>query len=300
MRVTKLYQNKKPVVSMEFFPPRNENAAASFSTLLDALAVHQPDYMSVTFGAGGSTRDGSYQTVKQILMDKRQRTVAYIAGYGLGPDEIRAVLDKYKELGVETIFVIRGDQPRENDFTPHPDSFAYAADMIAFIKKHYDFTLGCAGYPEGHIEAESLDKDIDWLRKKVDEGAEYIVTQYFYDNAFYYEYVDKCRAKGIQVPIVPGVMPVYSVKMTQMLSKVCGSTITDKLRQRLDDVDAEDKEAVLDLGIEFAVEQCRQLLKSGVPGLHFYTMDRSRSTGEILKRLKPELNQLGGACPSPA
>jgi len=291
MRVTNLYQDKKPIVSLEFFPPRDEKAAAAFGTLLDALAVHQPDYMSVTFGAGGSTRDGSYQTVKQILKDKQQPTVAYIAGYGLGPDEIRDVLDKYKELGVQTIFVIRGDQPRETDFAPHPECFTYAADMIAFIKKHYDFTLGCAGYPEGHIEAESLEKDIDWLKKKVDNGAEYIVTQYFYDNAFFYEYVDKCRARGIHVPIVPGIMPVYSVKMTQMLSKVCGSSITAKLRQRLDDVDDEDKEAVLNLGIEFATEQCRDLLESGVPGLHFYTMDRSRTTDEILKRLKQGLNQ---------
>ncbi|MFZ5569671.1 MAG: methylenetetrahydrofolate reductase [Thermodesulfobacteriota bacterium] len=288
MRVTRLYENKKPVISMEFFPPRNEKAAATFGALIDKLAVHQPDYMSVTFGAGGSTRDGSYQTVKEVMIDKKQPTVAYIAGFGLGPDDIRAVLDKYKELGVETIFVIRGDQPRETEFTPHPHSFPYAADMIAFIKKHYDFTLGCAGYPEGHIEAQSLENDIACLKKKVDNGADYVVTQYFYDNAFYYEYVDKCLAKGVQAPIVPGVMPVYSVKMTQMLSSVCGSSITKKLQQRLDAVDADNKDAVQNVGIEFATEQCRELLKAGVPGLHFYTMDRSQSTCEILNRLKQE------------
>lgn len=273
---------------MEFFPPRNEKAAATFGTLIDELAVHRPDYMSVTFGAGGSTRDGSYQTVTELMIEKKQPTVAYIAGYGLGPDEIRTVLDKYKELGVETIFVIRGDHPRETGFTPHPGSFPYASNMIAFIKKHYDFTLGCAGYPEGHIEAESLEKDISCLKRKVDNGAEYVVTQYFYDNAYFFEYADKCRAKGINVPIVPGVMPVYSVKMTHMLAKVCGSTIPDKLQDRLDAVNADDKDAVSNLGIDVATEQCRELVKEGVAGLHFYTMDRGQSTREILNRLKQE------------
>ncbi len=288
MRVTELYKNKQPVISMEFFPPRNEKAAAGFGALIDDLSQLQPDYMSVTFGAGGSTRDGSYQTVKQILIDKKQPTVAYIAGYGLSPDEISEVLDAYKELGVETIFVIRGDQQKGTDFNPHPDSFSYASDLISFINDRYDFTLGCAGYPEGHIEAESLDKDIEFLKLKVDNGAQYVVAQYFYDNSFFLDYVEKCRKAGIDVPIIPGIMPVYTVKLTNILSKVCGATITKALRDKLDNVDAEDKDAVLKLGIDFAVDQCRGLLKAGVPGLHIYTMNRSRSTTAILKQLKQE------------
>ncbi|MFO7557274.1 MAG: methylenetetrahydrofolate reductase [Desulfobacterales bacterium] len=289
MRVTRLYEsNKKPVISMEFFPPRNEKASETFETLIDDLSKVNPDYMSVTFGAGGSTRDGSCLTVKQIMVDKNVPTVAYIAGYGLGPDEITDVLDKYKELGVETIFVIRGDKPRDDDFIPHPDSFSYASDMIAFIKERYDFTLGCAGYPEGHVEAESLEKDIKYLKRKVDNGAEYVVAQYFYDNRYFFEYVEKCRAIGINVPIIPGIMPVYTVKMTHMLSKVCGSAITEPLQQKLNEVDADDKDAVLTLGIDFAFGQCRELLKKGVAGLHFYTMDRSKSTAEIMNRLKQE------------
>jgi methylenetetrahydrofolate reductase (NADPH) len=289
MRVTSLYEsNKKPVISLEFFPPRNEKAAEIFGTLIDDLSKINPDYMSVTFGAGGSTRDGSYHTVKQIMVDKKVPTVAYIAGYGLGPNEITDVLDKYKELGVETIFVIRGDKPRDDNFTPHPDSFSYASDMIAFIKERYDFTLGCAGYPEGHVEAESLEKDIKYLKRKVDNGAEYVVAQYFYANRYFFEYVEKCRAIGIKVPIIPGIMPVYTVKMTHMLSKVCGSTITEPLQRKLDAVDADDKDAVLNLGIDFAAEQCRELLKKGVAGLHFYTMNRSESTTEIINRLKQE------------
>ncbi|MCK5097251.1 MAG: methylenetetrahydrofolate reductase, partial [Desulfobacteraceae bacterium] len=210
MRVTDLYKKEKPVISMEFFPPRSEKAAEKFDTIIDTLSESNPDYMSVTFGAGGSDRDGSYQTVKKIMIDKNIPTVAYIAGYGIGPDEITKVLDRYKELGVKTIFVIRGDKPREDDFTPHPDSFSYASEMIAFINANYDFTLGCAGYPEAHVEAKSLDKDIEYLKLKVDNGAQYVVAQYFYDNQYFFDYVEKCRAAGINVPIVPGIMPVYT------------------------------------------------------------------------------------------
>ncbi|MDM8515860.1 methylenetetrahydrofolate reductase [Desulfobacterales bacterium HSG16] len=288
MRVANLYKSEKPVVSMEFFPPRNEKAAKNFGPLINKLSQLEHGYMSVTFGAGGSTRDGSYQTVKELIVEKKRPTVAYIAGFGLGPDEITKILDKYKDLGVETIFVIRGDKPEGDDFSPHPESFAYASEMIAFIKNRYDFTLGCAGYPEGHIEAANRKKDIEYLKLKVDNGAEYIVSQYFYDNALFFEYVEKCRAIGINVPIIPGLMPVYTVKMTKMLSRICGSAIGGKLQGRLDAVDADDKDAVLNLGIDFAVEQCRGLLKEGVAGLHFYTMNRSKSTSAIINRLKDE------------
>jgi len=288
MRVTSLYENKNPVISMEFFPPRNEDAVRTFSKTLDELAELKPDYMSITFGAGGSTRDGSYQTVKEIMVDKKQPTVAYIAGYGFGPEEITDVLDKYQALGVKTIFVIRGDKPSNDKSTPHSQRFVYASEMISFIKQRYDFTLGCAGYPEGHVEAKSLEKDIEYLKCKVDNGAEYVVAQYFYDNVIFFDYVKKCRAVGVAVPIIPGIMPVYTVKMTKMLSKVCGSTIPDNLQSRLDAVDADDKGAVLKLGIDIATEQCRGLLKEGVAGLHFYTMDRSYSTTQIINNLKAE------------
>ena len=288
MRVTELYHNKKTVLSMEFFPPRNEEAREKFGNTIDKLSESRPDYMSVTFGAGGSNREGSLQTVKDVMIDKKLPTVAYIAGYGLGPDEIVEVLDRYKELGVETIFVIRGDEPRQEDFIPHPESFPHASDMIAFIKDRYDFTIGCAGYPEGHIEAESFEKDIEYLKLKVDNGAEYVVAQFCYDNAYFFNFVEKCRAAGIDVPIIPGIMPVYTAKMTRILSKVCGATITPKLQKRLDEVDQEDKEAVLQLGIDFAARQCKELLQQGVSGLHFYTMNRSRSTTEIISRLKEE------------
>jgi methylenetetrahydrofolate reductase (NADPH) len=288
MRVSSLYKNSnKLVVSMEFFPPRDEKSEAKFGTIIDNLSQLKPDYMSVTFGAGGSNRDGSYQTVKH-LMDKKLPTVAYIAGLGLSPDEIIEILDRYKAIGVETIFVIRGDKPQGDDYVPHPDSFSYASEMIAFIKERYDFTLGCAGYPEGHIEAESLEKDIEFLKLKQTNGAEYVVAQYCYDNNYFFDYIEKCRAVGITIPIIPGIMPVYTVKMTKMLAKVCGTSFNDEFQGKLDELAKSDKDEVLNFGIDFAVEQCRELVKKGVAGLHFYTMDRSKSTTEIITRLRKE------------
>lgn len=288
MRVTDLYRQRKPVISMEFFPPRDQSAVEKFSGTIKLLSGLNPDYFSVTFGAGGSTRDGSYQLVKNLVIQEKLPTVAYIAGFGLSPDDIRTVLDAYQALGVQTIFVIRGDRPATKDFKAHPDSFKYASDLIAYIKTHYDFTLGCAGYPEGHIESESLDTDIGYLKQKVNAGAQYIVTQYFYDNDYFFNFVEKCRQQRIDVPIIPGIMPVYTVKMTRMLSEICGSAIPEKLDAQLKTIDPDDKAAVLELGIEVALDQCRGLLEKGVAGLHFYTMDRSKTTLEILRRLSQE------------
>lgn len=288
MRVTELYNNQQPVVSMEFFPPRDEQAAQKFDQVVDDLAAVKPDYMSVTFGAGGSNREGSYQTVKKLMIDKGKPTVAYITGYGLGPNEITDVLDKYRDLGVETIFVIRGDKPRDDQFVAHPESFSYASELIAFIRENYDFILGCAGYPEGHIEAESLEKDIGFLKRKQDSGASYVVAQYCYDNQLFFDYVARCREAGVTIPIVPGIMPVYTLKLTENLCKICGSSIPDNLRQKMAEVKDQGSEAVRNMGIDFALAQCRELLENGVCGLHFYTMDRSISTVAIVNQLRQE------------
>jgi methylenetetrahydrofolate reductase (NADPH) len=288
MRAAELYNKKRPVISMEFFPFRDDKTAENFNKTIDALAPLNPDYLSVTFGAGGSTREGSAQTINTIIKEKELPCVAYIAGYGLSPDHICRVLDHYQAQGIKTIFILRGDQPRETDFVPHPKSFAHASDLISFIGGRYDFDLGCAGYPEGHVEALSLEKDIEYLKLKVDAGAQYVVVQYFYDNAYFFDYEKKCRQAGIDVPIIPGIMPVYTLKMTRALSKICGTKIPGKLAQKMDTIDGEDKAAVLDLGINFALDQCRELLEKGVSGLHFYTMNRSHSTREIIRRLKLE------------
>ena len=289
MKVTDIWNSsQKPTVSFELFPARSEKAAGSLEKAIERLAGLKPDLVSVTFGAGGSTREGSRQLVEKLKHEKGLEVIAYFAGYGLGPEDILAVLDSYQAIGVESILVVRGDPPRDKEFEPHPDSLPYASDLVAFIRPRYSFCIGVAGYPEGHIDAPSKEKDLEYLKLKVDQGAEYIITNYFYDNRYFFDFVERCRGIGIEVPILPGVMPIYSVKMMEMLAGMCGATITDEVRQGIAALAEGDKEALVAFGIEFAFRQCAELLEAGVPGLHIYTMDRSKSAVGVVNRLRNE------------
>jgi len=291
MRVRDLIAKKKgkPIISFELSRPKNEQAAANLEKALDKMVAAEPDYVSVTFGAGGSTREGSFELVDKLKNERGLPTVAYLAGVGLGRDDLASCCDRFKELGVQTLFVIRGDPPTWDDsYEPHPEAFRHASDLLAFIKSRYDFCLGAAAYPEGHIEAESLDKDVEYVKLKQDKGADYIVAQYFYDNQYYFDFLEKAKAAGVTVPIFPGVMPIYTVKLMETLAKVCGVTITDEVRVGLGKLPPDDKDAVGNFGIDLATKQCRGLLERGVPGLHCYTMNRGKAVFDILKTLRTE------------
>lgn len=287
MKLTDLWASKgKPTLSFELFPARTEKAAANLEKAIDKLAALGPDFVSVTFGAGGSTRTGSRQLVEKLKQDKGLEVLTYFACYGLGPDEIISVLDDYQALGIENVLAVRGDEPREGDFEPHPESLPHATDLVSFIKPRYDFCLGVAAYPEGHIDAESKAKDLEYLKMKVDLGAEYIITNYCYDNNYFFDFVDRCRDVGIDVPILPGVMPIYSVKMMEMLAGLCGATITEEIEDGIASLPEGDIEALADFGIEFATRQCTELIENGVPGIHIYTMDRSKASVGIVGNLR--------------
>lgn len=289
MKVIDLWKSdQKTTISFELFPARSDKGAETLEKTIDQLAALNPDYVSVTFGAGGSTREGSRQLLQKLKHEKGLEVLAYFACFGLGPEEIGSVLDSYHELGIGSILAVRGDAPRDESFKPHPDSLLYASDLVAFIQQRYDFCLGVAGYPEGHIDTPDKDKDLEYLKLKVDQGGEYIITNYFYDTRYFFDFVDRCRAIGIKVPIVPGIMPIYSVKMMEMLAGMCGATITEEVRNGLASIEDGDKDALIAFGIEFAYRQCAELLKAGVPGLHIYTMDRSASTVGLVNRLRDE------------
>jgi methylenetetrahydrofolate reductase (NADPH) len=290
MHVTDLWQQKRPTISFELFPARTADAAAKLDQVINELAALGPDFVAVTFGAGGSTREGSRQLVARLKNDLKLEVMAYFAGYGLGPGDITGVLNDYQTLGVDNLLVVRGDAPHgQPDFRPHPESLPYASDLLAFIRARYPaFCLGAAGYPEGHIEAVSRGKDLEYLKLKVDQGAQFIITNYFYDNRFYFDFVDQCRGLGVTVPILPGVMPIFSLKMTANLAKLCGASLAPDLSARLAALPAGDPAALLAFGIDFAAEQCRGLIQAGAPGLHFYTMDRSPSTAGVLTKLRQE------------
>lgn len=288
MKLVDLWQkSQKPTLSFELFPARTPKAAERLESTIDLLADLRPEFVSVTFGAGGSTREGSYQLIHKLIHEKGLEVLGYFAGYGLGPDEILSILDGYQDLGLQNILIVRGDEPRELEgWEPHPKSFPHASDLIAYVKARYDFSFGCAGYPEGHIDAESTAADLEYLKLKVDNGAEYIITNYAYDNQYFFDFVDRCQAARIKVPILPGIMPVYSLKMLHMLAGLCGATITNKLQAGIDVLPEDDKAALEEFGIEFALEQCVGLIKAGVPGLHIYTMNRSSSTAGIVSHLR--------------
>jgi methylenetetrahydrofolate reductase (NADPH) len=290
MKATDIWNaGARPTVSFELFPPRSEKAAEKLEKTIDELVAVKPDFVSVTFGAGGSTREGSRQLIEKLKNVKGQKVIGYFAGYGLGPEDIKAVLDSYRALDIKSILVVCGDPPHDQEgFEPHRQSLPYASDLLEFIRPRYDFCLGAAGYPEGHIKAESKEKDIEYLKLKVDNGAEYIISNYFYDNQYYFDFVEGCRSAGINVPILAGIMPIYSIKMMKMLAGLCGATITDEVRQGISILPEDDKEALVNFGVDFAVRQCKDLLKSGVPGLHIYTMDRSSSSVAIVKHLRRE------------
>jgi methylenetetrahydrofolate reductase (NADPH) len=289
MKVIDLWQSgQKPSISFELFPARSDKAAETLEKTIDQLAALNPDFVSVTFGAGGSTREGSRQLLQKLKLEKGLDVLAYFACFGLGPEDMVSVLDSYHGLGVESVLAVRGDAPRDETFEPHPDSLPYASDLVAFIRQRYAFCLGVAAYPEGHIDAPDRNKDLEYLKLKVDQGGEYIITNYFYDTGYFFEFVERCRDIGIEVPIVPGIMPIYSIKMMEMLAGMCGATITEDVRKGLSSLEEGDKEALIEYGIEFAYRQCAELLKAGVPGLHIYTMDRGASTVGLVNRLRAD------------
>jgi methylenetetrahydrofolate reductase (NADPH) len=285
-----LIRNKeKPVISFEFSRPKSEKAAMNLDKALTKLKTVAPDYVSVTFGAGGSTSEGSVQLVEKLKKDFDFNVVAYIAGVGLSPSMMIEILNKFKDLSVETMFVIRGDAPTwDEHYKPSPDAFSHASDMISFIRNNYDFCLGVAGYPEGHIEAESIDRDMEYLKLKVINGAEYIVTQYCYDNQYFYDFIERARIAGIEVPIIPGIMPIYTEGLMNNLANVCGVTIPNGIRNKLAGLPPDDKIAVTELGLQLALRQCRELLTKGVPGLHFYTMNRANTVVSVVETLRKE------------
>lgn len=291
MRVSGLFEKMagRPVISFEFSRPKTDKAAANLDKALELLKAVAPDYVSVTFGAGGSTREGSFGLVDKLKNEKGFEVVAYVASVGLAPADLTESLDRFKALGMETIFAIRGDAPTwDESYKPHPEALSYASELISFIKERHDFCVGAAGYPEGHLEAVSKEKDLEYLKLKQDKGAEYIVAQYFYDNQYFFDFVRRARAVGVTVPIVPGIMPIYTVKMMENLARLCGATITDAIQEGLAKVDPEDKGAVGRFGIDFATDQCRGLLKNGVSGLHFYTMNRGKGVSTIVQTLRDE------------
>lgn len=271
-------QKPHPLRSLEFFPPKDEAGVEVLRQTAKTLKRIAPDFVSVTYGAGGSTRERTAQ-VSRILREEIGFTVMpHLTCVGHTRDELNAVADNLFTGGYRNIMTLRGDPPKgQTEFVPYKDGLRYGSDLVALLKaRHPEFCLGVGGYPEKHPEAPSLEVDLDNLKRKVDAGASFVTTQLFFDNAVYYRFVEKCRARGITVPIVPGIMPVLSLKQIKRFTEMCGAHLPPHLVTRLE-VAAEDADVVEMIGLDWALDQIRGLLANGAPGYHLYIMNRAKS-----------------------
>ncbi|MEI8088236.1 MAG: methylenetetrahydrofolate reductase [NAD(P)H] [Opitutaceae bacterium] len=275
--ISELFALGRPLRSLEFFPPKDDAGVEALRATAAALKRMNPDFVSVTYGAGGTTRDRTAQVCDFLKCDFGFTVMPHLTCVGHSREELSKVADRIHASGFRNVMTLRGDPPKgETAFTPYKDGLRYASDLVELLKsRHSGFCLGVGGYPEKHPEAPSLEIDLAHLKRKVDAGAAFITTQLFFDNAIYYRFVDKCRAYGINVPIVPGIMPVLSLKQIQRFTAMCGTTLPQKLITRLE-VAAENTEVVETIGIDWALTQIRDLLKQGAPGYHLYILNRAK------------------------
>lgn len=287
MRVRDAYQPGRLGLSIEVFPPKSEQGDAALYETLDRLRPYQPAFVSCTYGAGGSTRLRTVDICRTIQARFGLSSTAHFTCVGSTREELLDWLRLAVQAGIGNIMALRGDPPQgATEFKPVAGGLAHANELVSLIRTaHPELGIGVAGYPEKHPEAPSLAVDLDNLKRKVDAGADAVFTQLFFDNRSYLSFVDRCRRSGIRVPIVPGIMPITEFARIKRITALCGAVIPAPLAQRLEAVQ-DDKAAQFEVGVEYAIEQCRELVSAGVPGIHFYVLNRSEATEQILRTLK--------------
>ena len=284
MKIKDILQEKR-TVSCEFFPPREEDGIPAVFRAIDRVSDFNPDFISVTYGAGGSTRAFTERITTQVKQDTDLEVMAHLTCVAQTKDEVQGVLERLDEAGIENVIALRGDPPRgEAAFVPVEGGFHHATELIEHIRAHFGFGLAAACYPEGHTESPDLDWDIRYAREKVDKGADFLISQLFYDNRYFFDFLERAEQAGINVPIIPGILPILNTAQIRRFTSLCGATIPAELDRQLEQY-ADDDNAVRELGIEYATNQVRELWDEGVPGVHFYVLNRSYSVSRILSNL---------------
>jgi methylenetetrahydrofolate reductase (NADPH) len=296
MRIAERLLMPSPCFSFEFLPPKTDAGRENLMQTLRELRELEPAFVSVTYGAGGSTKQITTDLVAHIKSDTGIEAMAHLTCVGHDQDELGRILDRLQEAGVENVLALRGDPPAQpgargpQPFTPVTGGFRYGSELVTFIRHgqrsgRWRFCLGGACYPEGHIECPQRDDDLRNLATKVEAGTEFLITQLFFDNAFYFDFLQRAQAQRIRVPIVPGIMPITSFEQVERFTRLCGATIPMRLRLQLERYQ-HDPHAILQLGVAHATVQCIELLQRGAPGIHFYTLNRSHATRMILSALR--------------
>jgi methylenetetrahydrofolate reductase (NADPH) len=282
MRISEIYRQKRRVFSFEFFPPKTDEGFRSLYRTIEKLKSRGPDYVSVTWGAGGSTRRKTVELVIEIERELALTAMAHLSCVDSTRDQLAQALDKLEAGGVENVLAVTGDRPA--GYEPPPDAFGFAGELSTFINSRWNIEVVGACYPETHPLAPSPAADLENLVRKVNTGMQVLITQLFFDNSCYFEFVERARAAGIELPIVPGIMPIISASNFKHISALCGARIPAELHKNLREV-ADDDAETMEVGVEWAMQQCGDLLSGGAPGIHFYTMNKSPATRRIFESL---------------
>jgi len=284
MRIGDSLRIRQPHFSFEFFPPKSDEAVESLLDVVRALRGLEPGFVSVTYGAGGSTRARTIAVAKRIKRELGVEVMAHVTCVGSSRADLRALFTEIDQAGIENVLALRGDPPKGEKFVAPEGGFAYASELVTMLASEFSFSVGGAAYPEMHPEAPDAATDLKNLVRKVKAGAEFLITQLFFDNEAYFEFVERARRFGIDVPIVPGIMPITNFSQVARMTAMCGVTIPARLRAALEERAAE-PEAVAELGVAYATLQCADLLDRGAPGIHFYTLNRSPATRAVVSAL---------------
>jgi methylenetetrahydrofolate reductase (NADPH) len=283
MKISEILKHKRPI-SFEFFPPKKEESEQVLFNTIKELRKYNPDFVSVTYGAGGSTADKTLEWTRCMKLDYHYSVMMHLTCIGTDMGMIDGIMQSLDEMKVDNILALRGDLPKDAPQESVCKDFTYSADLVRYIrqKRGDRFSIGVAGYPEKHPEAASIKADIENLKKKVDEGADFIITQLFFDNFYFYSYLEKVRAAGINIPVIAGIMPIINISQAVKFTQMCGATVPRPLVMKMQDLSDEDQYKA---GLEFAVKQCGGLWESGVDGLHFYTLNKYGATEAILNKI---------------
>jgi methylenetetrahydrofolate reductase (NADPH) len=284
MKIGDVIKEQGSSLSFEFFPPKDAAGEEGLFRTINALKGYQPTFVSVTYGAGGGTLRNTRKVILRIKDETSLTAMPHLTCVGQSQQDLDRILQDYKKHGIENVLALRGDPPKGQDkFVAHPDGFCYAIDLVRLAIIVGGYSIGVAVYPEGHIEAPDLETDMYYTRQKINAGADFAITQMFFDNRFYYNFMERADKAGIKIPIIPGIMPITDIEKIKKFGKMTGATLPKSIVEPMEK--AASSQEALKLGIEFATKQCQDLRQNGVNYLHFYTLNQSQATAEIVENL---------------
>lgn len=288
-RIDEIFKAKSSTFSFELFPPKTDKGFDNLKVTLKDLSALNPDFISVTYGAGGGSRDKTFDIVQLIQEEHNIPSLAHLTCVLNTKDEIKNILDDTKSRGIRNVLALRGDPPIDNpDWQPTDANFKYSFELVNFIRNNYKdhFSIGVAGFPEGHLLCKDLEQDAKYLKNKLDNGANFVITQLFYDNTDYFNYLERLKKLGVSTRVIPGILPITNYKSLQKFCALGGSKITNEVKQIFEPIE-DDLDATYIAGVNFAIKQCKELLEGGAPGLHFYCLNKLQPVKDILEAIRP-------------